>query len=62
VGVIPKKFCVIAYFYDTHRVLSKKGIENLSQKVIEKGYFDQAHFIKDFKKLTGVNPSKGATP
>jgi len=57
VGVTPKKFCKIVRFYDTHKILSKEGIENLSQKVLENGYFDQAHFNRDFKKLTGVNPS-----
>jgi len=57
VGVTPKKFSVIVRFYDTHKLLSKEGIENLSQKAIEKGYFDQAHFNRNFKKLTGVNPS-----
>ncbi len=57
VGITPKKFCKIVRFYNTHTTLSKDGIENLAQKVLEKGYFDQAHFNKDFKKLTGVTPS-----
>ena len=31
VGVTPKKFCKIVRFYDTHKILSKNAIENLSQ-------------------------------
>jgi len=57
VGVSPKKFAKIVRFHSTHRVLSEEGMDNLSQKVLEKGYFDQAHFNRDFKKFTGVTPS-----
>jgi len=56
-GVSVKKFSKIIRFFEVHRVLSEKGMENLAQKVLDKGYFDQAHFNRDFKKLTGVHPS-----
>jgi len=56
-GVSVKKFSKIVRFGDMHRVLSEEGMENLVQEVLEKGYFDQAHFNRDFKKLTGVHPS-----
>jgi len=57
IGVSPKKFSKIVRFYNTHTTISKYGIDNLSQVALEKGYFDQAHFNRDFKKFTGVNPS-----
>jgi len=57
VGVSPKQFAKIVRFYKTHRVLAQEGTDNLAQKVLDKGYFDQAHFNRDFKKFTGVNPS-----
>ena len=56
-GVSVKKFSKIIRFGAMHRVLSEEGMENLVHKVLDKGYFDQAHFNRDFKKLTGVNPS-----
>ena len=56
-GVSVKKFSKIIRFGEMHRVLSEEGMENLAQKVLDKGYFDQAHFNRDFKKLTGVHPS-----
>jgi len=56
-GVSVKKFSKIIRFFEVHRVLSEEGMENLAQKVLDKGYFDQAHFNRDFKKLTGVHPS-----
>jgi AraC-like DNA-binding protein len=56
-GVSVKKFSKIIRFYEIHKVLREEGMENLVQKVLDKGYFDQAHFNRDFKKLTGVNPS-----
>jgi len=57
IGVSVKKFSKIIRFYNIHLVLNEEGLENLSDKVLDKGYFDQAHFNRDFKKLTGVNPS-----
>jgi len=56
-GISVKKFSKIIRFGEMHRVLSKYGMENLIQKILDKGYFDQAHFNRDFKKFTGVNPS-----
>jgi len=57
IGVSVKKYSKIIRFYDIHTVLEEEGLKNLTQKVLDKGYFDQAHFNRDFKKLTGVHPS-----
>ncbi|HHB52176.1 MAG TPA: AraC family transcriptional regulator, partial [Saprospiraceae bacterium] len=57
VGVSVKKFSKIIRFYEIHKILRDEGMENLIQKVLDKGYYDQAHFNRDFKKLTGVHPS-----
>ena len=56
-GVSVKKFSKIVRFGEMHKVLSEEGMENLVHEVLDKGYFDQAHFNRDFKKLTGVHPS-----
>ncbi len=57
IGVSVKKYSKIIRFYGIHAVLEEEGLENLTQKVLDKGYFDQAHFNRDFKKLTGLTPS-----
>jgi len=35
-----------------------KERHRLTGVAYESGYFDQAHFIKDFKKFTGVTPQQ----
>lgn len=57
VGVSVKKYSKIIRFYAIHSILREEGLENLTQKVLDKGYFDQAHFNRDFKKLTGHAPT-----
>ena len=38
-------------------LLNKKS-ENLTGIAYESEYFDQAHFTKDFKEFTGINPKE----
>ena len=57
VGVTPKKFARFIRFFHTHKYLTKEGISNLCGKVLEKGYYDQAHFNREYKTLTGLNPT-----
>ena len=57
VGLTPKKFARVIRFFHTHRHLTHEGMSNLCIKVLEKGYYDQAHFNHEYKMLTGVNPN-----
>ena len=49
-------------FQQTHqllwRTLSKRQSINLTELAYRSGYFDQAHFIKDFKRYTGMTPGQ----
>ncbi|XLQ19644.1 MAG: DUF6597 domain-containing transcriptional factor [Candidatus Moraniibacteriota bacterium] len=56
-GLTPKKFARIMRFQKAHKKISKEGLENLITVALSSGYFDQAHFNRDYKKLTGNNPS-----
>jgi AraC-like DNA-binding protein len=56
-GVSVKKFSKIKRLGEMHSVLSEQGMVNIVDTILDKGYFDQAHFNRDFKKLTGVTPS-----
>jgi AraC-like DNA-binding protein len=57
VGVTPKRFARIIRFSYTHKDLSQEGIVNLCSKVLERGYYDQAHFNREYKRLTGYTPT-----
>lgn len=56
VGTTPKKFASIVRF---HTVLDNMNeTKSLSEICYENNFFDQAHFIKDFKQFTGDTPEK----
>jgi AraC-like DNA-binding protein len=54
VGASPKKFASIVRIKCILNTSSKGG--NLTELGLDAGYFDQAHFIKDFKSFTGETP------
>ncbi len=55
-GVSPKTFLNIIRFKQLYKasILQKRKPTNF----LEYGYYDQMHFIKDFQKRLGINPSK----
>lgn len=57
VGLTPKRFARTIRFFHTHKYLTKEGIDDLCFKVLEKGYYDQAHFNREYKALTGLKPT-----
>ena len=58
VGLGPKQFARIIRFQTALKMLLNNEIENLTSLAYENEYYDQAHFIKDFKEFTGINPNK----
>jgi AraC-like DNA-binding protein len=56
-GYNPKSFIRIVRFYNALRNM-KYSAELLTTIGLDHGYYDQAHFIKDFKEFTGSSPSK----
>jgi AraC-like DNA-binding protein len=54
VGTTPKKFASIVRFNCVLNDLS--NIKSLTDICYENNFFDQAHFIKDFKQYTGDTP------
>ena len=57
VGLNPKKYISIVKLQHIMQMKKKFSNVNLYQLAFENGYFDQAHFIHDFKNLTGLTPS-----
>ena len=58
IGLSPKKFSKIIRMQHTLSRLLNKDSQGLTALAYEGGYYDQAHFIKDFKDLTGVTPGE----
>ncbi len=55
-GLAPKLLCRVLRFRHACRLAREAGRPNWSAVALEAGYFDQAHFIRDFHQFTGVAP------
>jgi len=58
VGANPKDFLRVVRFQKTLHLLQTQSNINLAQLACDCGYFDQAHFIKDFKQFSGYTPTE----
>lgn len=56
IGLTPKKFARIMRFQKAHKQLSKEGLKQLVMIALTSGYFDQAHFNREYKALAGCHP------
>ncbi len=57
VGMTPKLFCRLHRFQKAlRRYAAGKRVE-WTEVALDAGYFDQAHFIHDFRAFSGINPS-----
>ena len=57
-GISPKNFSSIIRFQHYYKTLILEGHTLKIKKPYYNQYYDQAHFIKDFKRFTGMTPSK----
>lgn len=58
VGTSPKQFSCIQRFQQTLRLIRKYPEPDLSRIAHDSGYYDQAHFNRDFKALSGITPTE----
>ncbi|WP_341225392.1 helix-turn-helix domain-containing protein [uncultured Arcticibacterium sp.] len=58
IGVSPKQLGKVIRLQTALKILLNKKDENLTNIAYQSEYFDQAHFIKDFKEFTGINPKE----
>lgn len=54
IGLSPKNFSRIIRFQQVFRLAGSAG--SLTSLALDAGYFDQAHFSRDFKAFTGLSP------
>ena len=58
VGISPKQLGKIIRLQAALKLMLNNKGEKLTQIAYESKYYDQAHFIKDFKEFTGTNPKE----
>jgi AraC-like DNA-binding protein len=58
VGLTPKQFHRIVRFNEILSAIHTKSEVDWIPMAIGCGYYDQAHFIKDFQEFSGLNPEK----
>lgn len=58
VGISPKQLGKVIRLQSALKLLLSEENENLTKIAYETEYYDQAHFIKDFKEFTGISPKE----
>ncbi|MCW8879074.1 MAG: helix-turn-helix domain-containing protein [Kangiellaceae bacterium] len=58
VGISPKQLGKVIRLQTALKMLLNEEEESLTRIVYESGYYDQSHFIKDFKEFTGISPKE----
>lgn len=61
VGLSPKQLGKVIRLQTALKTLLNQRNGNLAQVAYESDYYDQAHFYKDFKEFTGINPTEFLT-
>lgn len=56
-GISPKNLGSIVRFHASYRALLSDPVEFSRRKDLYHRYYDQAHFIREFKRYTGMTPS-----
>jgi AraC-like DNA-binding protein len=57
VGLTPKRYCSILRFQRALRHAHQGRAVDWTGVALDCGYYDQAHFIHDFRRFSGVTPS-----
>ncbi len=56
VGMSPKEYARIVRFNHVAKHIQYHSQDSLTEIAYALGYYDQAHFIKDFRTITGISP------
>jgi len=60
VGLSPKQFCRVIRFRSSLSSFSGRGCADWAQMALDCGYYDQAHFINEFRQFSGYTPGEFA--
>lgn len=61
VGLTPKLFCRIRRFQDVLARVSGRAPVSWAEVACACGYYDQAHFVHDFRAFSGLTPTRYAS-
>lgn len=56
IGMSPKQLARAIRFQKTIRSMNSGRFDSLTSLAYENGYYDQSHFIRDFREFTGASP------
>ena len=56
-GISPKRYARTIRFQKTLHALETEQASSLTDIALSNGFFDQSHFIRDFKEFAGLSPS-----
>jgi len=57
IGLSPKEFIRITKFISSLDRMNFAKNQSLTEIAVDSGYYDQAHFIHDFRKFSGMTPT-----
>lgn len=57
IGLSPKELIRITKFISSLDVINNSKNKSLTEIAFDSGYYDQAHFIHDFKEFSGMTPT-----
>lgn len=57
VGMTPKQFCRVQRFQRALRLITDRQVVSWGDVALTCGYYDQAHFINEFRRLAGITPA-----
>jgi AraC-like DNA-binding protein len=58
VGLTPKRFCRVRRFQKTLAEVQAHRVVDWAEVAGAAGYYDQAHFVNDFRSFSGITPSE----
>ncbi|MDN5200243.1 AraC family transcriptional regulator [Fulvivirgaceae bacterium BMA10] len=58
VGVTPKKYIQLVQLNKSLKQIRKQPDKRLTEIALENGFYDQSHFIRVFKKFSGLSPKE----
>jgi AraC-like DNA-binding protein len=58
IGISPKQLAKVIRLQSALKMVIHRDTENLTNIAYENAYYDQAHFIKDFREFTGTLPKE----
>jgi AraC-like DNA-binding protein len=58
VGMTPKRFCRVQRFQKALRIMAEKPGSSQVEVALACGYYDQAHFINEFRAFAGITPAE----